>query len=79
VHHDSAPTAATGGQAVKFLLPAMVVVAALLGAQTVQLISLQRTLKPTAAAAATVAPATSGSAPPLPSSLQNLPNMVGGC
>lgn len=59
----------------------MVGVALLLGVQTAQLISLKKTLQPAAAAASTTPTSGTGgtTAPPLPSSLQNLPNMVGGC
>lgn len=80
--HPTADTAAASGT-LRFIVPALVVVTVVLGIQTLQLVGLQRSFKGGVAAAATSAPAaaasTSGAAPPLPSSLQNLPNMVGGC
>lgn len=86
-HHEAGAnprptdTAAAPGT-LRFIVPALLVVMVVLGIQTLQLVGLQRTLKGGVAQASTSAPAAaapSDAAPPLPSSLQNLPNMVGGC
>lgn len=81
-HDGSHPsnTPAVRFRETRWLTVALIAVTAFLGIQTVQLVSLRRSLA--AAPAASAVLPSSAAAPgvaPLPSSLQNLPNMVGGC
>lgn len=77
-HQSNAPAAKPGET--RWLTVALIAVTAFLGIQTVQLVSLRRSLAAEPAASAVLpSGAAAPTAAPLPSSLQNLPNMVGGC
>ena len=76
--HEHQPPNQAAPAVIRFILPALVAVAVVLGLQTFQLASLQQKASAKTVAPAS-APAAAAASAPLPSSVQNLPNMVGGC